>query len=346
MIASREARPSRKTGDVLAEVLDVSRVGGTISGRLYLRSPWSVAFDEEPECGYFHLVSKGSCWLDATATGEPIRLDQGDVVLLPHGNGHVLSDAPGRHPVPVLELLGDCEPGPAVELHHGGGGPESILLSGAYHFEPGAPHPVLAYLPPVLHIGASLAGIEAAVAPLHSALRLLSVEMTERRPGYRAVAERLVDILLIYMLRFWLESRSDEVEGWLAALRDPRLGEAICCIHRDLSQPWTVASLARAAGMSRSAFARDFSALTGEPPLAYLTRQRIEIAARLLRSGDAPLEAIAERVGYESEYSFSKAFKRLMGVAPGRFRARERLRRQPGRGGGGPTAGTPTRSHP
>jgi AraC family transcriptional activator of mtrCDE len=156
---------------------------------------------------------------------------------------------------------------------------------------------------------------------IQTVLRLLATEIGEKRSGYQAVTQRIVDMLLVYILRSWLESQPPDTRGWLQALRHPQIGEAICLLHRFPERRWMVEELARAVGMSRSAFAREFNEMTGEPPLAYLTQWRMEQAASLLRRSSLSLAQIAERVGYDSEYSFGKAFKRARQVSPGRYRA-------------------------
>jgi AraC-like DNA-binding protein len=229
-------------------------------------------------------------------------------------------------PIPLDDLLTNCEPGPALEIEHGGGGAETHILSGAYRFDPDESHPVFGYLPTVIHRSARLGEPSTGA---QAALQLLSHELEEQRPGYQAVVDRLVDMVFIFLVRSWIESQPEEVKGWLAALRHPQIRDAICLLHRRPHEGWTVGSLARSVGMSRSAFARDFKALTGESPLAYVTHWRMETAARLLRSTSEPLASIADRVGYESEYSFGKAFRRIKGVAPGRYRAAVSRRSRP-----------------
>jgi AraC-like DNA-binding protein len=309
--------------DVLTEVLSTSRVSGTIFCRGRFTSPWSVSVDEVAPCGYFHIVERGACILQLAGTGDRIFPMQGDVVLLPRGAGHRLSDTPQKSAVRFIELLGQGALGPMTELQYGGGGAETSLLSGAYEYEPGAPSQILSSLPAVIHLPAT---VTASTLGLHSALHLLAAEIAGKRAGYRLIADRLVEMVFFYVLRTWLETLPAGAGGWLAALRDPQIGQALCLMHGDYSRRWTVAELACSVGMSRATFAREFKALIDESPLAYLTKLRLEAGAQLLGASDETIFGIAARVGYESEYSFGKAFKREFGQSPGRYRDHKRTR--------------------
>jgi AraC-like DNA-binding protein len=151
---------------------------------------------------------------------------------------------------------------------------------------------------------------------------LLAGELLHPRPGSDAVVRALLDMLLLYLLRAWYADRpgQDSVTGWIAALNDPAVSAALHCIHHEPARLWTVESLAGQAGLSRAAFSRRFTALVGQPPLTYLTWWRMTVATRLLHDSTNPLSTIAARVGYGSEYAFAHAFKRHIGIAPGRYR--------------------------
>jgi transcriptional regulator GlxA family with amidase domain len=148
--------------------------------------------------------------------------------------------------------------------------------------------------------------------------------MDSERPGVRAAVPALLDLLLLYTMRTWLETTTQPI-GWAQALRDPALSAALRAIQERPAETWTVASLAREASLSRAAFARRFTTLTGQPPLTYLTWWRMTIASRLLQTTDASMNTISGRVGYSSEYAFSKAFKRELGVAPAHYRRQQRI---------------------
>ncbi|MFY1668391.1 cupin domain-containing protein [Plantactinospora sp. WMMB334] len=194
----------------------------------------------------------------------------------------------------------------------------TVTLCGAYELDPAGTHPLLAALPDLIHLPAHLGRYP----ELRSTVDLLAAELASPRLGTDAIVPALLDTLLLYTLRAWYDRapRSGDGPGWAAALRDPVTGAALRAIHRDPAHPWTVAALAAEAGLSRAPFARRFTALLGQPPLAYLTWWRMTTAARLLRESDTPLTTIAGRVGYTSEFAFGAAFKRRYGIAPGRYR--------------------------
>jgi AraC-like DNA-binding protein len=193
-----------------------------------------------------------------------------------------------------------------------------VMLCGAYLLDGARPHPLLGELPPVVPLPA-----RAGDRPwLRSLVDLLGAELARRRPGAAAIVPALLDALLTYLVRACLEpsagGRSEA--GWSAALTDPAITAALNEMHADPARRWTVAELGCVAGLSRSAFARRFTTLTGQPPLAYLGWWRMTLAARLLRQSDAPLSSLARQAGYASEYAFANAFKREYGIAPGRYR--------------------------
>jgi AraC-like DNA-binding protein len=203
----------------------------------------------------------------------------------------------------------------------GGRGARSLLLSGGYRLDHERTHPLLAALPDVLHVPAD----PGHHGSLRSAISLLGDELEGKRPGASAVVPALVDALFPLVVRAWLGNSPDSsTESWPAVLRDPTLAGALERIHDGPARPWTVASLAHEVGLSRAAFARRFTGAVGEPPLAYLTRWRMILAGRLLRQTDFTLAAVAQEVGYSSEFAFAKAFKRDYGDAPGSYRRRDR----------------------
>jgi AraC-like DNA-binding protein len=309
--------------DVLADVLSSTRIGGTVFCRSELAAPWGMHFEAAPRAG-LHIVARGSCWLRTRGRGEPIHLAEGDVILLPHGAGHSLISAPNVQAVPFPKLLGRCQvsQGPnGMNLNLDGKGPSTVLLCGIYRFEHEGVHPLLLLLPPVIHLRAD-AGVMS--APLEAVLRLLVAEYTQPGPGSATVTSRLVDVLFIHIIRGWLERQPEVSAGWLGAVRDPQVGRALALMHGEPRRDWTVESLAAEVACSRATFARRFRELIGEPPLVYLTRLRMDVAARMLRDSDEPLAAIAERVGYASEFAFNRTFHRVRGVPPGRYREKSR----------------------
>lgn len=199
-------------------------------------------------------------------------------------------------------------------LRHGGGGARTLLMCGAVRFDHPAARNLVALLPEIIYL-------DAAATPdplrMQSTLALLAAETREMRPGGEAVITRLADVLVIQAIRWWMESDPGARSGWLGALRDPGVGRALALIHGDPARSWTVATLAGELAMSRSAFAARFTALVGEPVMAYVARWRMAVATNALRDEGATVAELAHRLGYRSEAAFARAFKRVTGVAPG-----------------------------
>ncbi|WUH95182.1 AraC family transcriptional regulator [Streptomyces sp. NBC_00433] len=308
--------------DVLSDVLAVLRAGRPRSAPARHHAPWAQEFAPAPGTAGFQVVLRGVCVLRPTAGRPAVHAGPGDVVLLPRGTGHVLSDSPGAAVTP-----------PAAAGHRpaAGDGPATLVLSGGYPLDPQRGHPLLTELPDLVHLPAAPARHPEADA----AVRLLAGELERPRLGTDAIVPSLLDALLLYVLRAWYEDAplrdGGGPTGWAAALNDPPVTAALRAMHRAPADPWTVERLAREAGLSRAAFARRFAALTGRPPLSYLTWWRMTLAARLLATSALPLSSVAARVGYTSEFAFAHAFKRWCGLAPGRYR---RVHTEGGRGPG------------
>jgi AraC-like DNA-binding protein len=290
--------------DPLSDVITVMRTGRPRSARVARHAPWAQWFGPVPGAVGFQVVVRGTCWLVPT-DADPVRLGTGDVVFLPHGRGHVLADSPttpvGSQAAPPTESA------------------TTVTLCGAYELHPSrAVHPLLLALPEIVHLPAG----PTQHPHLRAAVELLAAELEHPAPGTDAAVPALLDTLLLYVLRAWIHRQPPEAPaGWARALTDPAVSAALHAIHGETGRPWTVATLAARAGLSRAPFARRFTALVGQPPLTYLTWWRMTTAARLLRDTDAPLAAIATEVGYASEFAFAAAFKRTQGTPPGRYRS-------------------------
>ena len=287
--------------DVLSDVLAVQRTGRPRSMLLGWDAPWAQEFAEVPGAMGFQVVLRGSPWLLAPGAAAPVRLGAGDVVFRPHGRAHALAGAPDAVPAPCT-----AEPGPPPR------GREVVTLCGAYEIDPAQVHPLVHDLPEVIHLSPT--------DELRAAVGLLTAELEQPRLGTDAVVPALLEMLLLYLLRRWYAEQPATPTGWAAALRDPVTAAALQAMHEDPGRPWTVATLAAHAGLSRAPFARRFSVVVGRPPLAYLTWWRMTLAARLLRDSDATVATVAHRVGYASEFAFATAFRRRHGSAPGRYR--------------------------
>ncbi len=309
--------------DVLSDILDKVHLSGALLGRAEFTAPWGAS-TEGISGLMFHIILSGNGFL--TLEGEePIPLGTGDLILMPHGHTHHLQSDPSAPIVKFTDLMvGGPLRKPAV-MRSGGGGAVTTFTCGRMEFDRGEMHPLLAQLPPVIHIKG---GGDGAREWLEITSRLISDELRANRIGTAALFERLAGVLFIQVIRSYVESLPADQAGWLGALRDSRIGETLELIHEAPAHAWSVGELAREVGMSRSAFAGRFKSLVGETPMQYLTRWRMHRAAHYLRTEGLPVSQVADRIGYESSATFSKAFKRYIGAAPAAYR----------RSGSGPVA--------
>ena len=299
--------------DPLGEALHLLRLTGSVYARSELTAPWGIELP--PLVGHmmFHIVTVGRCWLEIDGSA-PLQLERGSLALVPHGLGHALVSERGEAAVPFFDLPIERVTERYERLEHGGGGEACRLICVVVRFDDAAAERLVDALPPVLHLDAWEGGDD---RWLSDTLRFIAREAEALRPGGETVITRLADILAIQMIRHWIESETELEHGWLAALRDERLGRAIAAMHREPGRDWSLESLASAASMSRSAFAARFSEVLGEPAMRYLTRWRLQLARVALRESDEGVGLVAERFGYRSEAAFCRAFKREFGVSPG-----------------------------
>jgi AraC-like DNA-binding protein len=307
--------------DVLTDVLNTVRLQSAIHFCTELTTPWGIRVPAQNDRAIFYVMTRGSCYLEIERHKPPVSLAGGDLVMLSHGDAHVLRDRLNSPIVPLARLVKACPKcDPHRAIHHGGGGPLTAMVAGHFIFKNQMSKPFLSTLPPLIHIH----GEHGQVVPwLDTTLKWIAAETNSKNPGAQIMASRLTDMLFIQILRAHLAERSNECNskaGWLRAIADPQLGKALELIHEQPNHPWTVAELASQVNMSRTAFSMRFTQLAGIPPLAYVTKWRMLKAGDILRQGQATISEIATYVGYESEASFSKAFKREIGVAPGMYR--------------------------
>lgn len=301
--------------DPLADVLTFVGVRGTVAARVEASEPWGLDLAQVPGAA-FHAMTSGTAWLQVDG-GQPVRLMPGDLVLLPRGVPHRLASEP-TGPLVDFDLSAAKRAGEAGGiLHVGDGGPtHTRILCASYWQDQTTTTPLLELLPELVHTPAGSGG-----SPLDDTIRLLANELQQPDIGTSALLDRLVDVLLIQILRTWLQQHPEQLTAsWLLGLRDPVTASALAAIHSDPAKPWTVETLADVAAVSRSTLARRFASLVGESPNAYLTRWRMDIAARRLRDSDEPVEKVARSVGYTSEFAFSRAFSRSRSHPPGRYR--------------------------
>lgn len=317
--------------DVLSDVIGVMRTGEPRSARVEWRAPWGQWFRTVPGAAGFQIVLSGPCWF-IPEDSDAFPLSVGDVVFLPHAGQHGLADAPST---PLADHVCEPQDGARFERRYGAaqvgrapaGTRATVTLCGAYQLDAGRLHPLLTDLPRVVHLPARLGHHP----HLRAAVDLLGAELENPQPGTDALVPALLDTLLLYILRahFADQPVPSGATGWAAALADPAIRTALEAIHSNPAHRWTVASLGAHAGLSRAAFSHRFTALVGRPPLAYVTWWRLTTAMRLLRNSGAPLSVVAEQAGYASEFAFANAFKREFGLAPGRYRTKNRRLGQP-----------------
>jgi AraC-like DNA-binding protein len=308
--------PAPKSDDLLSEVLQDLRLARASYGRSEFTAPWGVEIPYK-EGVRFHFVADGTiCML--TAGHSPLWLEAGDVVLLPHGTGHVIADEPRREPQPLEELAPQLVGNSTYRLTGGGGGARALIVCCTIAFDGPTAHPLLELLPDVLVVRKS-AQHESSLPVL---LNLLAAEVASQRIGSATIMTRLADIVMTQIVRAWIETRPADLSGWPAAVRDPQIGAALARIHRQPGDAWTVDTLAVAAGMSRSLFAERFATLLGVSPARYLLQWRMRLGAVWLKNEAMTVAEIATRLGYASDAAFGRAFKRFMGYSPGSLRSK------------------------
>jgi AraC-like DNA-binding protein len=264
---------------------------------------------------WFHVVVSGS--LRVESGDDVAAVASGDLVLVPRGTGHALRSDETADVPDILSLEREQVSDRYEVLRHGAGGAPTMLVCGAVRLEHPAARNLIAALPATIVVGATAPGSEW----IQLTMRMMAAEARHPRAGGEAVITRLADIIVIQAIRSWIESDPAARSGWIGALRDPLIGRAITMIHDDPARDWTVESLARAQAMSRSAFAARFTELVGQPAMQYVTTWRMHLALAALQDGDATVAQLADELGYRSEAAFARAFKRVIGVAPGAARA-------------------------
>lgn len=329
------------TLDPLSDVLRSVRLRGSVFFHVSCRDEWAALAPPSGELGpavmpgaehviEYHMFIKGQGWI--AIDGEPPqRMHEGEVVMLPHGDRHVVSSAPNVAPTDEAAAEGDWlfrmrdDPKPIPISYRGGmfaagsGLPpeesSTVILCGFIACDLRPFNPLIEALPRLLHLPAG--GMGAWVAPM---LEQAASETDLRRPGGNALLQRVSEMVFVDGARRYLDSLPAEAQGWLGALRDRQVGRAIGLMHAEPAHPWTLEELGQRVGLSRSALHERFVSLTGMPPAQYLTNWRMQCGARLLREGDANVAAVALEVGYESEAAFARAFKRATGLPPAAWR--------------------------
>ena len=301
--------------DALADVLSSVRMEGSVFSRAALRAPWGVEAGDMSG-GVFHAVVSGAAWVRLASGGPPVALQAGDVVMMPFGDNHLMTDLPETPARPIADLT-TLDGRGMGHLVVDGSGPATSLICGTVAFDDADAHPVFSVLPPLIHARDNDGRMSAVVETM---IELIAAEIDEPIPGSETVVARLTDVLVILVLRDFIRQLPHGHGGWLGGLADPVIAEALGLIHRSPDRAWTARDLAHAVGMSRSAFYDRFRAATGSTPADYLTRWRIHLGARLLREEGRSVGSAGRAVGYRTEAAFSNAFLRVMGVRPGAYR--------------------------
>lgn len=309
--------------DALSDLLRVVRLSSGVFLDAEFSAPWCLNSQVTPEeCAMamatparvvgFHYVLSGRMLLQR-GNDAPVELRDGNIVLLPRNDLHVLASEPGLRPG---ELALATDEGGIMRIRHGGGGAVTHIVCGFVGTD-AEHHPLIDALPPVLTLDVNNRPSAEWVA---SSFRYAAREFAESRPGAAVMLSRLSELLFVEAMRSYIESLPEDRAGWLAGLRDPVVGRALALLHTRIGEPWTAEALANAVHLSRSAFAERFTALVGVPPMRYLNNWRMQVAAQRLRECSLSVAQIAAEVGYESEFAFAKAFKRTFAETPAKWR--------------------------
>ena len=309
----------RHLSDPLGEILHLLKLSGTFYCQSELSAPWGIEIPEMERVMTFLVVTSGHCWLEIEGA-EPIYMEQGNLALLTGGSKHRLYSEPDAK-TESLETLHVNKISERFEtLQYGGGGDLTLAMYGIIRFDHAAGQQLMELMPNVIRIET---WSDDSDGWLQSTMQFISREARELRPGGETVITRLADILVIQAIRKWIDTAPEAKGGWLNALRDHQIGQAIIAIHREPANDWTVNSLAETVNMSRSAFSEKFTELVGQPAMRYLTHWRMQLAHAKIRESSVPLAAIAFDLGYRSEATFSRAFKRVFDISPGSVRSKK-----------------------
>jgi AraC-like DNA-binding protein len=297
--------------DALSDVLGIVQLTGAVFMDAEFTEPWCIG-EPSQHVVIYHLVTDGRC--QVALAGEKARSAQaGELIIIPAGEAHSLGSDLSFPCVDGMRLVVQRGPDEAPQVRHGGGGAVTRMVCGYLACDSTLFEAILAALPRLMIINMR----EGPSAQwLISSLRFSITEASGQRPGTGTVLAKLSELMFVEGVRRYIESLPPEHTGWLAGLRDRFVGRALALMHSRPADAWTVDSLAGLVGLSRSALADRFTALLGVPPMQYLTRWRLQLAANHLRGSRGNVAAIAAEVGYESEAAFNRAFKREFGMPP------------------------------
>lgn len=312
-VAPKLTAPPRAPYDLLTDVMDQVRLESTVYFVLETRSPCAISI-ARPGRSPFYAITSGTCRL---VLGRRVyELNEGDFVLLPSGASHIMRCTDDAPPVALDDWMQMHPKSECGFVSIDGPGPTLRITGGFFSFAALKANPMFDVLPPIIHLRRDDPYVQEWLEPT---LRFIHAEIACRHQGSQTVLRRMADVLFIQAVRAYAAQHACST-SWLRGLADARVGKALALLHDRYAEPWTLDSLAREAGTSRTALAVRFKELVGEAPMAYLTRWRITRAANRMRSERISLSRLAESVGYNSDAVFSKAFRRITGQSPGRYR--------------------------
>jgi AraC-like DNA-binding protein len=311
--------------DALSDVLRAVRLTGAFFFDVQAHTPWvaetphgktvvDAMFPGSDHLVSYHLIMNGGCWLELDGE-EPIKLSAGDIIVLPHGDTHVLTTEIGKRKTPEMSMYRIPDDGQLpVQISVGtAGGDAAHFVCGFLGCDSRPYNPLLTALPRYIHIRDHASGA------LGAYFRAALAE-SKGRMGGASMLGRISELMFVDVIRRYLESLPADRTNWLAGLRDAYVGRALMALHADPSRDWTLEALAQVAALSRSAFAERFNQYVGHPPMQYLTNWRMQLATNYLRNGSESIASVANRVGYDSEAAFSRAFKKAVGAPPSEWR--------------------------
>ncbi|WCN11393.1 helix-turn-helix domain-containing protein [Marinomonas mediterranea] len=310
--SEHKSRSIPASTDLLGEALYQLRLDGSLYCQSELTAPWGIQMPEFEGNMMFHIVTHGECLLKVEGAAE-VLLKAGSFVLLPHGKGHCILSPDASEVVPLFDIEVEQLNERYEIMKHGEGGALTRLTCGVVSFNHVIGARLLSQLPSIIHLE------EMSLAQnvwLQSTLSFIAAEAEQAKVGGETIMSHLADILVIQAIRHWIIGSKEAEQGWLGALRDPKIGKALKAVHRSPAEPWSVESLASEAGMSRSGFSARFTQVVGVSVKQYLTEWRMNIAKSKLKNTAITLGELSESLGYQSEAAFSRAYKRIMGVSP------------------------------